>query len=308
MQLTFFLFVLVICGCFMPWADSAGMWGSRKKREEQEVQPGGGFEASRRAAAANLNSGNRANNAELDILGAQGGLGSKKVARQIKTLINSYIKIMEQAVSTPEFKDTVTPESIRRMLDNVPGLSSNPQIAAIIDSPDFTDPEKLMDIIQTGIEAMKTHTDAIVDLLSNPEQMKALVDQLPVEYQDAARGLMNGDTSAITNLLDALPLAADQKQMVQNLISGNKQGLQQNLKSVLGDSDKLEETRQHMLEHPEMLEAFGLDPSILTDKARFAEMMEQGLDAFADLAKEEGADAGDEDALASKLFGSSAAA
>jgi hypothetical protein len=286
--------------------DGKGMWGRRKRQDEQEVQPNGGFEASRRAAAASATAFGRGDAAAAATDFGE-GVGSVKFGEELKQMIEMYIGLMENAISMPDFAKTVTPEAIRKMLDQVPGLSSNPQVAAVIDSPQFTDPDQLIETVRTGVATLRTYVNDLVDVLNDPVQMSQMVEQLPVEYQDMARRLLAGDTSGLASILDNLPgVTNEHKQMFKSLMAGDVSGLKRQMKGALADVN-VEDSRQALLKNPELLEALGVGPEVLEDPVKFAELMEQGL---ADLmAGDESGDEGEgEESVASRLFARSAAA
>ena len=312
-------------------AVSKGMWGAKKKRESDEaqlVEAGGGFETSRRAAAAAMAARGGAG-AGLGSRFGTGGVGSKEFSDQVRLLIETYVTMMEQAVNSPEFAGTVTPEAIRGMVNQVPGLSDNPQVATMLDSPEFTDPEKLMETVRTGITTLKTYINDIVDALNDPTQVEAMVSQLPAEYQGAVTRMMAGDTSGVSSLLDDLPnITPAQKKMIKNLISGDLVGVTESARSMFNEkgSQQLEDARQMLLKNPEMLEAMGLDIATVMDEEKFAALMEQSLSLFAQQlngadgdgdgtgagagagAGEDEEGVGDVDDMLSKLFSASAAA
>ena len=310
------LLILLALAVCLAVGEGRGIWGSRKKREEVEEQEvaATGFEASRRAAAAAALS-SRERTAARVVASESGsvktGFGTANFGNEVRGLIETYINMMEQAISTPDFQKTVTPEVIRNMLAQMPGLFENPQVAALMDSPEFTDPDKLMDTVRMGISSLRAYTNEIVALLNSPDKMTELIAQLPVEFQGAMYGMMKGDSSGVLELLDAIPnLTSAQKDVVKNLLSGNSKGLEQSMKSALGDQKQVEEARQQLLANPEMIEMMGIDASVLNDKKKFSEMMAKGMEALGDLGGTGGGDAEDFEApaAAGKLFGRAEAA
>lgn len=305
--------VLFLLLAFCLVVDARGIWGSRKKREEDVEVPASGFEASRRQAAAaaayrQSEGAGVARRADSTGAGAGSGFGSANFGNEMRAVIEKYLGMMEEAIESPEFQTSVTPEVLRNMLDQIPGLADNPQVLAIIDSPEFTDPDKLMQTIRTGLASMRAYTDEIVGVLNSPAKMAELVEQLPAEFRGAVQGLLRGDSSGVLELLDGIPnMTAAQKSMVKSLLSGNTKGIEQSLKSVLGDKSQLEAARQQLLANPEMMEMMGIDASVLQDKRKFAELMSKGMDAFADLSSDDAAEE-DEAPLGGKRFGSSQAA
>lgn len=298
-------YVLLLALVLVLAAEGKGMWGRRKRQEEQEVHPAGGFEASRRAAAASATTFGRGD-AATDF---GEGVGSKKFGEEMKKVIEMYLGLMEQALENPDFAKSVTPEAIRKMLDQVPGLSSNPQVAAVIDSPQFTDPDQLIETVRTGVATLRTYVNDLVNVLNDPVQMSQMVEQLPAEYQHIASRLLAGDTSGLTEILENLPgVSPEHKQMFRSLMAGDMSGLKRQMKGALADVN-VEESRQALLKNPELLGALGVGADVLEDPVKFAELMEQGL---ADLmAGDESGDEGEgegEESVASRLFARSAAA
>ena len=175
------------------------------------------------------------------------------------------------------------------MFANLPGgmLDSNPEIAAMLDSPQFTDPILLKQTVLQGVEAIKLYSGEIVQMFNNPDKLMQMMDQLPPQARTAIEGLMSGDMSGLKNMLASIPGIDDsQRLMLSNMLDGNMGDLKgiasQAAKNMLDnfDSSQTEEARQQFLANPAMAEMIGLTDDVLNDKVKFDELMSQGMEAL----------------------------
>ena len=286
-----------------------GMWGSRRKQTEDEDQDSisaglsSGFERRNNMAASRAG---RMAEAEVDTFGARttnnnraaatttggndlGSMMGSDVADTVSNLLNMYLKMMEELVHSPDFETLVTPETMKTMFANLPGgmLDSNPEIAALLDSPQFTDPVLLKQTVLQGVEAIKLYSGEIVGMFNNPEKLMQMMDQLPPQARTAIEGLMSGDMSGLKNMLASIPgIDESQRAMLSNMLDGNMGDLKgiasQAAKTMLNnfDSSQTEAARQQFLANPQMAEMIGLTEDVLNDKAKFEELMSQGMEAL----------------------------
>lgn len=310
-----------------------GMWGSRRKRGDDEDQDsvsaglGSGFEArntmasiSRKMAGAEVgnfgdsiptNGGNRMGRGNAGTLGAgAGALANGALGETVASLLSTYLTMMEELVNSPDFETMVTPETMKTMFAKLPGLSDSPEISAMLDSPQFTDPTLLKQTVMQGLEAIKMYSSNIVEMVNNPEQLMQMLDQLPAEAKSAVEGLLQGDMSGLKNMLSTIPGIDDsQRGMLMNLLDGNVQGMASQAKNMLQnfDSSQTEAARQQFLANPAMAEMLGLTEDVLNDKDQFDALMAQGMEALmaaADGTTDAAADGNDDSEIGgnSRLF------
>jgi hypothetical protein len=91
----------------------------------------------------------------------------------------------------------VTPESIRSIMSQIPALGGNPEIAALMDGEQFSDPATLKQTIIEGVRSMREYSEQLAEILSDPAQIAALLQQLPEEVRVPLEGLMSGDMSSL---------------------------------------------------------------------------------------------------------------
>ena len=284
-----------------------GMWGSRRKRGEEEDQDtvsaglGSGFESrntmasiSRKMASADVGDfgetfpttagGSRmGRGGSGGALGAGAALGNGALGETIASLLSTYLKMMEELVNSPDFETMVTPETMKAMFSKLPGLSDSPEIAAMLDSPQFTDPTMLKQTVMQGVEAIKMYSSTIVEMFNNPEQLMQMLDQLPAEAKSAVEGMLQGDMSGLKGMLSSIPgIDESQRGMLMNLLDGNVQGMASQAKNMLQnfDSSQTEAARQQFLANPAMAEMLGLTDDVLNDKDKFDALMAEGMEAL----------------------------
>ena len=171
----------------------------------------------------------------------------------IKVAINAYIEMVEKLIETPEFADLVTPESMRALMAQIPGLDSFPDLANLINGDEFSDHDSLKNTMSEGIKAFKDGANELAELLSDPLQISALLEQLPAEVRTMVNSILSGDMSAMKRMINQVPgLAPSQKKLLTSMLDGNANpsALKENLQEVLSDPQQVETARQQMLANP----------------------------------------------------------
>jgi len=285
-SLVFLSCVLVALLSVFTSVHARGVWGAKRKREEveeAEVDAGGdpleGFEASRRKFESR-----RPNpSAAVRAGGSGASTGFTMPSRdQIIMIVDSYIDVMENMMDNPDFQKTMTLENIRSMFEKM-GLSDNPDIAKLFESDEFSNPEVLKATIVEGIRSMKTYSSQLADLLSDPDQVAMLLEQLPSEMKEVVQSLLSGDMSGLKDIVAKLPgLSRAQKRMLTSMLDSQTDPTQVNsaVSELLGDPDQVEAARQQMLENPAMAEMLGVPLDVIKDKKKFEELLAQGLEAM----------------------------
>lgn len=64
------------------------------------------------------------------------------------------------------------------------------------------------------------------------------------------------------------------------LLDGNTDLLTRELEQMLGDKNKIEAARQHLLASPELAEAFGLPMEVVSDPEQWAAVIDSGAEAL----------------------------
>jgi hypothetical protein len=190
------------------------------------------------------------------------------------------------------------------MLDKIPGLSSNTEIATMLDSPQFNDPSLLKQTIIDGMKTIEAYAGQIVEMFNDPEKLASLLSQLPLEYQGAFQGLLNGDMSSLKDLVLNVPgVDLAQKKMILDLLDGKTDAVTDSVQKVLSDPNQIEAARQQFLENPAMAEMLGLPLDVLQDKKKFASLMSEGMEQ---LMSAGAAESDDSDISSNRLFKGSA--
>ena len=258
-----------------------GMWGSKRKRDEDEdiddiTNPG--FEVRHKMASNQQPDSRKAGAGSLNSLlsSESSGLGES-----IESMLNVYLNLMEELVDSPDFDTMVTPEALATILEQIPGLSSNPEVSALLDSPAFTDPKQLKETILQGMQSIRGYSSEIVDFFNSPEKIEMLLDQLPEEFKAPVAAMMQGDMSGIKKMLKKIPgLGAAQTDMLMNLFDGNVEAMVSGAKKLMSDPAQTEIARQQFLDNPGMAEMFGISQEVINDKAQFAALMATGMNSL----------------------------
>lgn len=196
----FFLCVILVIALAAQLVEAKKMWGSRKKRETADdiVLPS-------------------IPKSSLDVMNKRGGagstrrhIGSNKGSNRagiegMEETLNMYIKMFENLLDSNDFASTVNPESIKAMIEQFPGASNTPEIVALLNSPEFSDPEMLRQTMREGVQMVKSSLGDILAMMSNPEQLKEMMSQFPPEIQPLMEALQSGDMNALKNFVINMP-------------------------------------------------------------------------------------------------------
>lgn len=63
------------------------------------------------------------------------------------------------------------------------GLSSQPELVAMLDSPQLKDPAVLKETIQQGLQTIRGYSSEILEFFSSPDKISTMLDQLPDEVR-----------------------------------------------------------------------------------------------------------------------------
>eukprot|EP01038_Epipyxis_sp_PR26KG_P015764 gene15764-21345_t len=288
-----FLFLLLSLLNVIFLVEAKTMWGRRKPQKDDEMQMQAEIEdedTANNAAAQFLarNSKKHASNYESTVsgsgsgaLGKIGRLGNDLGGAGLEQLIETYLKMAEDLIESDDFQNLVSPESIRSIVEQIPGISENPQVSAVLNSPEFQDPILLRQQIQEGFSLIRQHVPELINYISNPEKLEELFDQLPSELRVIFDSLKSGDFSQIKTLIDTLPIDESQKTIINNLLDGNTDAIANEFTKVLGNKSQLEAARLNFLENPELAQSFGISEEVLKSPEKWAKLMEQGIEALA---------------------------
>lgn len=292
-----------------------GVWGSKKKRSEDEENDFSSRASRARSTNSNSNShsgsnsiaagsgsgvaASRRRSSSLDSRSMNVGLGEK-----LGNLIDTYISMMEKLIDSPDFDSIVTPEYIKEFFTSIPMLSDNPDLATLLESPQFT--TDLRNTISEGIVALKMYSNELIAIVSDPAKMDELVAQVPDEFRPLLQSIASGDLSLVKEYLNNLPGIGDsQRQMLSSLLDGDSSEMTDSVQDILSDPEQVEAARLQFLENPEMAEMLGIPSEILNDKMKWSALMAEGLEALA--SEDHGEDVGVNGMSNQRLFGGSAA-
>lgn len=308
--MTSLLLIAAFCAFLLfPMVEARGIWGSKRKRDEVEDIN----------MEATINGDLRSSSIAPSRLKTLSNIGSKSFdspSNEISKMIDAYISTMEELVNSPQFADLITPDTIRSMTQQIPGLSSFPEILTMIESPQFQDPEILKQTIKEGIKLIKAYSSQFLEILNDPSKIDELLAQLPLETRQAAEKLMSGDMTEFKSMIDNIPgLGSAQKKLLDDMMSGKTStadGLVDTVKELLADGSQIEEARQQFLQDPSMAEALGIPMEVVRDKKAWVELMQEQMKSLEGaLNSDNDAHAVDEDIFESsqsrKRFGGSSA-
>ena len=168
----------------------------------------------------------------------------------------------------------------------------------LLDSPQFESPGVLKQTIVEGISTMKMYARQMGSVMGDQQTRQQLLGDLPLDMRIAIDGLFEGDYGAVRTFLENQTPAVEQANIdiIMSLLEGDAEALQGFMGNLLGDANQIEETRQMLLDNPDMAEAMGVDLKMVRNerewKKMIAEAQEQlggdGLDGLREMASSAG--------------------
>jgi len=122
-------------------------------------------------------------------------------AGNLAAMFNKYVNTFEQVVDSDDFGTFMDASLIRQVIEQVPGASETPEVAAMLTMLETSDTDTLRALVKEGINAVKGSTDEIVAMLTDPQKMAELLSQLPPEAREAVKAIQTGDVTALKDLI-----------------------------------------------------------------------------------------------------------
>eukprot|EP00600_Ochromonadales_sp_CCMP1393_P006929 CAMPEP_0174954624 /NCGR_PEP_ID=MMETSP0004_2-20121128/530_1 /TAXON_ID=420556 /ORGANISM="Ochromonas sp., Strain CCMP1393" /LENGTH=283 /DNA_ID=CAMNT_0016202463 /DNA_START=40 /DNA_END=891 /DNA_ORIENTATION=- len=255
------------------------MWGSRRKKDVEDNAESAPEETNFKPPTSR----HAATTAKRHAGAAAGSFGGMS-ASGMEEMLTTYLNMFEELLNSNDFdsiKTMLNPETIKTMLEQFPGAADSPEVATLMNSPEFNDPEMLRQTMKEGLQFIRSSASDIISMFSDPEKLDELLAQLPPEMRTLMESLQAGDLSGIKDLVRSFPgLEESQKNMLLGLMEGNTDALNNELQKVLGDSEQIEAARQQFLANPELAESMGLPMDLVRDPQKWAQMMAQGAETL----------------------------
>lgn len=270
--------------------DGKGMWGSRRKKDKKEDSDD--IASANIDLSGQMNMNKRPGKSQRMAPGGVGSDGSVgSVGSEMEETIRMYLDLADQYLSGPEFDQFVTPQSIQNMISMIPADAlENPDVAAMIKSPELANPEILKMNLRQGLQQVRLYASQIAALIdAGPEAIDEAISQaipgIPMETRQMILALMKGDTSELAAMVEAQPgMDESQKAMVLAMLRGDESGMEamkemfnSKIQEALGDTSGYEESRLQFLESPEAAHALGITDEQLNDPNKWAELMQGSM-------------------------------
>jgi len=259
--------------------DSRGVWGSRRKKIEEDEAAS----ASQEYAEVDVQSLHNAHRRGMAARSRGGGFGFEEkvveMATKISALVDTYIVMMEEFMESAAFENALTRENVDSMLSNIPMLEQSPEIKAIFDTLDLSDLPQLKATISAGLKGLS-------EILKDPQMLTGMMEQIPSDMRPVLDGIVNGDMTLLKRYVDALPsLQEEHKRVLLDALDGNTELLIGRLTSMLNmGPEQVESIRQNLLADASVAGLLGIPEEVLGDEAKFAELMAKGVESLQGLA------------------------
>lgn len=186
-------------------ASSKKMWGSRKKKEvADEIVLPSIPKTSLDVLNTRRGGARSAQRSTKKSFGSSKG-GASKSTEGMEEMLNMYIKMFEDLLESDDFESTVNPDSIRAMIEQFPGASENPEVAALLNSPELSNPAMLRQAMKEGVQMVKGSLADILAMMNDPDKLADMLSQLPPEIKPVVEALQSGDMNALKDFVINMP-------------------------------------------------------------------------------------------------------
>lgn len=290
------LIVAVVVLLFMALGvEGRSMWGSKRKRKEveEETQEDDGeafsqsFELKRR-----MDERQRSRQRSSGSVSSKGGSSAvSSSADAIIQAFDTYITMAEGVIESPQFESLINLESMKNIVQQIPGITENAQFDEVIQSLDQMDKGQLKATMQMGLQNLKSYFRELTEIANDPNKLQEALDQLPAEGRPIMEGLLKGDLSPLSSrILNEPSIDPTIKRILVALLDGDIAGAVEAAKEYIIANPEITETaRKNMLTSPEMIEMLGFPQEVLTDKRKWLSSILDALDMIATLYSTPGA-------------------
>jgi hypothetical protein len=178
--------------------DAKKMWGSRKRHDELEEKvmaaPKSQIKPSKRATTNNRRKFTPVDEDE-----------NVFNAKNVGLMFTKYLSMFEEVLNSDDFGNYFNPEQIKQVIEQFPGASESPEVAAMIAVLENADTETLRSMMREGIDTVKNSADEILALINDPQKVAELINQLPEEFRDIVKAMQTGDVSALKDFVMNMP-------------------------------------------------------------------------------------------------------
>jgi hypothetical protein len=176
------------------------MWGSRKKRsEEEEVVPKQAPKTVVSEQSKNrIGKANRRYKPSFETDAPTDG-------NKFQEMFDLYVNGFEELLESEDFDEMINPESLRNMMLQFPGAADVPELANLMNMPELNDPKLLKATMREGLKLARSSSAEIFALLNDPDKVEELVGQLPREVKDLLAALRTGDLTALKDFAVNVP-------------------------------------------------------------------------------------------------------
>jgi hypothetical protein len=197
------ILLLVALVLLVDLAECKKMWGSRKKRgddEEVVAKP-----VPKTVLSEQTGSKNRAAKANRRYKPSFETDASPLDGNKFQEVFDMYVSGFEELLESEDFDEMINPESLRNMMLQFPGAADVPELTNLMSMPELNDPKLLKATMREGLKLARSSSAEIFALLNDPDKVEELVGQLPREVKDLLAALRTGDLTALKDFAVNVP-------------------------------------------------------------------------------------------------------
>jgi hypothetical protein len=197
------ILVLVALVLLVDLAECKKMWGSRKKRgddEEVVAKP-----VPKTVMSEQTGSKNRAAKANRRYKPSFETDAPPMDGNKFQEMFDMYVSGFEELLESEDFDEMINPESLRNMMLQFPGAADVPELTNLMSMPELNDPKLLKATMREGLKLARSSSAEIFALLNDPDKVEELVGQLPREVKDLLAALRTGDLTALKDFAVNVP-------------------------------------------------------------------------------------------------------
>lgn len=238
-----------------------GVWGARKRKTESDGDLGATTFEERRIRASN--------SMKRQLHQKQPNRVKTSDSNAALQQVNSFFDIIDAFVLSDEFD--VPLDSLRAIFDQYPSLGDISDFSHIKEAMDQGESVSLKRELIALLHKLK---NSILSLISNPNEIEALIDHFPHDIQDGIRTILSSreNLSEIFGDLMSSGINPNDSVEVNRILSTFSKTLQ--------DSEFQNQVRQVLLSQIELWEALGIRRETIESAEAFEELVSLGVKAL----------------------------
>lgn len=174
------------------------LWGAKKRNGDSIDDENSGFVYKRPAPVVNA-----AKSKTVESVVSE--KKSEDAITNIKMMMNVFFQRVDELLDSDQLDEVLSQDHIEKALKMFPQLAEIPEVQAVFQSEDFSNPEKYKETVVQGVKFFRNYLAEVYALLDDPEKIKETLQTLPPEISVVIESLLSGDMAPLKSMVLSMP-------------------------------------------------------------------------------------------------------